>query len=264
MRRWPDEKIDEKIQLTSKIMGIGFDKLLGRMPRTLSGGEKQRVALARCIIRNPSIFLLDEPMSNLDAKLRVKTRGEIKRLLRRFGITTLFVTHDQTEAVALGDRIAVMREGKIEQVGTYLDLYYTPRTLFTAGFIGLPPMNLLRGTLQKAERRLVFSSFSLPLPGSVVRDFPDGTELVLGIRAEHIETVSHTEDYTAWGEVDFTEVMVSEQAQLVHLHIGEQPCVVKLPLQRAVQEREKLYLRFSRKNMLVYDGKTGALLTRIY
>lgn len=264
LRRWAYQDIDEKIQITSKVMGLGFEKLLGRMPRTLSGGEKQRVALARCIIREPRLFLLDEPMSNLDAKLRVQTRGEIKRLLKQFGITTLFVTHDQAEAIALGDRIAVMREGKIEQIGTYLDLYYEPRTLFVAGFVGTPPMNLFRGICHQAEQKFVCSAFSIPLPGSVLREVSEGAELVLGIRAEHIQVVSHTEDYTTWGGVDFTEMLVSDQSQLVHLHLGEYPCVVKLPMDRIVHEREKLYLCFPKQKMLVFEGKEGKFLSYIY
>jgi ABC-type sugar transport system ATPase subunit len=264
LRRWAYQAIDERVQETSKVMGIGFEKLLGRMPRTLSGGEKQRVALARCIIREPRLFLLDEPMSNLDAKLRVQTRGEIKRLLKRFGITTLFVTHDQAEAVALGDRIAVMREGRIEQMGTYLDLYYEPRTLFVAGFVGTPPLNLFPGTFCQAEKKLVCQTFSIPLPGSVARELPNGAALMLGVRAEHIETVPHTENYTTWGEVDFSEILVSDQAQLVHLRIGESSCVAKLPLERIVHEREKLYLRFITNKMLVYDAKAGTLLSHIY
>jgi ABC-type sugar transport system ATPase subunit len=122
MHKVSDDKTRERIQYTSDLMGIGFEALLPRNPNTLSGGEKQRVAIARAIVRAPKLFLLDEPLSSLDAKLRLQTRTEIKRLLHQFGITSLYVTHDQTEAIALGDQIVVMHSGKIEQVGTYQDL----------------------------------------------------------------------------------------------------------------------------------------------
>ena len=138
-----EEEVPERVQATCAIMGEGFERLLGRKPKQLSGGEKQRVAIARCIISDPNVFLFDEPLSNLDAKLRAQTRVQIKRLLRRFGITALYVTHDQTEAVALGDRIAVMQSGRIVQIGTYNEIYERPLSRFVAGFFGHPPMNLL-------------------------------------------------------------------------------------------------------------------------
>src|SRR5512145_2330319 len=136
----PDEKTRERIQYTSELMGIGFKELLPRQVGTLSGGEKQRVAIGRAIVRAPRLLLLDEPLSNLDAKLRVQTRTEIKRLLRRFHITSVYVTHDQVEAIALADQIVIMHQGRIEQVGTYQEIMDRPVNLFVAGFLGLPPM----------------------------------------------------------------------------------------------------------------------------
>jgi len=151
IRKVAQDKIDERVKETSKIMGIGFNKLLGRMPTTLSGGEQQRVAIGRCIVRHPTIFLMDEPISNLDAKLRVKTRGEIKRLLSQFNITTVYVTHDQTEAISMGDRIAVMKEGEIVQVGMYDELCSGPINRFVADFVAKPSVNFFKGT--KVEYR---------------------------------------------------------------------------------------------------------------
>src|SRR5215813_6673107 len=145
LRHWSSDAIDTKVQETSRIMGIGFDRLLGRLPRSLSGGEKQRVALARCLSHSPRVLLLDEPFSNLDAALRLQTRGEVKRLVDRFGLTTVFVTHDQNEAVAMGHRVAVMRQGQIVQVGAYQELYQEPANVFVAGFVGSPPMHFLTG-----------------------------------------------------------------------------------------------------------------------
>src|SRR5215217_8773922 len=120
------EEMDQRTREIAQIMGVGFDQLISQGTSTLSGGEQQRVAIARCIVRDPLIFLMDEPISNLDAKLRERTRIEIKKMLRRFKVTTLYVTHDQQEAIFMGDRIVVMRKGKIEQIGTFDELYYTP------------------------------------------------------------------------------------------------------------------------------------------
>lgn len=145
IRKVSQDRIDERVRETSRILGVGFDKLLGRMPTTLSGGEQQRVAIGRCIVRHPTIFLMDEPISNLDAKLRVKTRAKIKWLLTQFDITTVYVTHDQTEAISMGDRIAVMREGRIVQVGTYDELCSDPVDQFVSGFMA-KPVNFFKGT----------------------------------------------------------------------------------------------------------------------
>ena len=138
LRRRREEEIDERVRLTAEIMGLGFDELLERKPGTLSGGQQQRVAIGRCIARDPRLFLLDEPLSSLDARLRARTRVELKRLLTRFRITTIYVTHDQTEALALATRIAVMRRGRIEQAGVWDELYQRPANAFVAGFVGTP------------------------------------------------------------------------------------------------------------------------------
>ena len=136
-------EIDDRVKETAAILGVGFDTLLGRMPATLSAGQKQRVALGRCIARDPKLILLDEPLSNLDAKLRTQTRGELKRLLHHFQVTSIYVTHDQIEAIALADRLAVMRWGRMEQVGRYWDVYHRPANAFVGSFVGTPPMNFL-------------------------------------------------------------------------------------------------------------------------
>src|SRR3954452_16785464 len=143
-----EAEAEQRTKEVAQIMGVGFDLLMGRVPTTLSGGEQQRVAIGRCIVRDPSLFLMDEPISNLDAKLRESTRIELKKLLRKFAITTLYVTHDQQEAIFMGDRIAVMRGGRIEQVGTFDELYSTPANLFVATFIGAPPMAVIPATIE--------------------------------------------------------------------------------------------------------------------
>jgi len=180
VRHRTEEEKQQRLRETAELMGMGFEMLLGRMPDTLSGGEKQRVGIARCIVRDPMVFLMDEPISNLDAKLRERTRTEIKRLLQRFGITTLYVTHDQQEAIFMGNRIAIMRTGKIEQYGTFDDIYYSPVNLFIATFIGTPPISIIpvvidNGTLILEGNDAVQNKWSLPpqiaakLPSGPVR-----------------------------------------------------------------------------------------------
>jgi ABC-type sugar transport system ATPase subunit len=166
---------------TAELMGVDFNYLLGRMPDTLSGGEQQRVAIARCIVRDPLLFLMDEPISNLDAKLRERTRLEIKKLLRRFGITTLYVTHDQQEAIFMGDRIAVMRDGIVEQIGAYDDLYYSPANLFVATFIGAPPMAVF--PVQIEDGHVVMEQTRWQLPAWLATQIPAGPAQ-LGVRPE--------------------------------------------------------------------------------
>lgn len=181
MHKAPDEEAEERIRITSEMMGIGFDQLLKRKPGTLSGGQQQRVAIARAIVRNPRLFLFDEPLSNLDAKLRTQTRIEIKRLLHRFQITAIYVTHDQVEAITLGDQIAVMRLGKIEQVGPYQELLQNPANSFVAGFLGRPPMNLFAGgTVSDGAVRL--EGIEIPLPGAIRSRVQAGQSVTVGIR----------------------------------------------------------------------------------
>jgi len=195
LRKWPEPMIDERIEFTANTLGVGFRELLGRMPRTLSQGQKQRVALGRCIIRNPNVFLLDEPLSSLDAKLRSRTRLEIKKILRKFSVTTVYVTHDQSEAVALSHRIAIMREGKIEQVGTFEEVYNHPTNLFVAGFVGDPSMNLLPLTLGEKNNRLVMGEVLYNIKINIPREWEGklkekrmvGKDVVFGMRPEDIE-----------------------------------------------------------------------------
>jgi ABC-type sugar transport system ATPase subunit len=183
VRDAPDAEAEERIRATSEMMGFGFRQLLDRKPGTLSGGQQQRLAIARALVRNPQLFLLDEPLSNLDAKLRMQTRVEIKRLLNRFAITTLYVTHDQEEAVALGDLIAVMRAGRVEQVGPYAELRHHPLNLFVAGFLGSYPMNLAAGMVD-GEGNLRLRDALIPLPSGVRSQTRNGQEMTVGVRPE--------------------------------------------------------------------------------
>ncbi len=192
VRKAPDAEAQERIRVTSEMMGIGFKELLNRKPGKLSGGQQQRVAIARALVRNPRLFLFDEPLSNLDAKLRTQTRVEIKRLLRRFEITAIYVTHDQVEAISLGDKIAVMREGRIEQVGTYQALRQTPINAFVAGFVGHPPMNLITGGCVE-DGLLCLSDVSIPIPVPVLQSVRTGQAVTLGIRPEKAHVLTDVE-----------------------------------------------------------------------
>jgi multiple sugar transport system ATP-binding protein len=180
----PKAEIDQAVKRAADILGLG--DLLHRHPRQLSGGQRQRVAMGRAIVRDPQVFLFDEPLSNLDAKLRVKMRSEIKQLHQRLGTTTIYVTHDQIEAMTMADRIVVMHAGRIEQVGTPLELYDRPSNLFVAGFIGSPSMNLLGGTIDAHGA----SVFRVGDGTGVEIEAPEearGRPIVLGVRPEHLE-----------------------------------------------------------------------------
>ncbi len=217
------EEMDQRTREIAQIMGMGFDQLINQNTSTLSGGEQQRVAIARCIVRDPLIFLMDEPISNLDAKLRERTRIEIKKMLRKFKVTTLYVTHDQQEAIFMGDRIVVMRRGKIEQIGTFDELYYTPANLFVATFIGSPPMNIL--PVKKQGDALSMGDVTLPLTGI---DIADGAYR-LGVRAEGwllnpAQGVSMT--------VKHIERIPTEQASFIHGMLAGQSVTVVAPLEQ--------------------------------
>jgi multiple sugar transport system ATP-binding protein len=179
--------VDERVRKAADILGLGA--LLERYPRQLSGGQRQRVAMGRCIVRDPQVFLFDEPLSNLDAKLRVQMRTEIKELHQRLKTTSVYVTHDQIEAMTMADKIVVMRDGVVEQTGTPLELYDHPVNQFVAGFIGSPAMNFLPGVLRRANgsARIDFGGgLSLPAPPNLA-SVQDGQSVIYGTRPEHME-----------------------------------------------------------------------------
>jgi multiple sugar transport system ATP-binding protein len=177
MRHVERSEMNRRVDSAAEILGITH--LLDRKPKDLSGGQRQRVAVGRAIVRQPAVFLFDEPLSNLDAKLRVQMRAEITRLQQTLGTTSVYVTHDQVEAMTMGQRIAVMREGRLQQVGKPLEVYETPANVFVAQFIGTPPMNLFRASVEDGMLRS--ESFSLPLPRAL-----DAREVIVGIRPEHL------------------------------------------------------------------------------
>jgi multiple sugar transport system ATP-binding protein len=184
LRRAPKAEIESRVKQAAEILGL--TDLLHRTPRQLSGGQRQRVAMGRAIVRDPEVFLFDEPLSNLDAKLRVAMRAEIKELHQRLKTTTVYVTHDQIEAMTMADRIVVMHDGIVEQIGTPLELYDSPRNLFVAGFIGSPAMNFMRGRLRINGQANFETEGGFVLPVAKAPDNSDGRPLVCGIRPEHL------------------------------------------------------------------------------
>jgi multiple sugar transport system ATP-binding protein len=187
----PKAEIRARVAETAKLLGL--EELLDRRPKQLSGGQRQRVAMGRAIIREPQAFLMDEPLSNLDAQLRVHMRGEIEALQKRLGVTTVYVTHDQVEAMTMGDRVAVLRSGDLQQIGTPSEVYDTPVNLFVAGFMGSPPMNLARATIERVDggHAAKLGSSTIPIPQELVTDRKldawEGRGVVLGIRPEDLE-----------------------------------------------------------------------------
>lgn len=192
MRKIPKAEIESKVRWAAQMLSI--ENLLDRKPRQLSGGQMQRVSLGRALVRSPEAFLLDEPLSNLDAKLRIRMREEIAQLHKRVCTNMIYVTHDQVEAMTLGDRIVIMSQGRIQQVGKPLEVYDAPANLFVAGFIGAPEMNLIKGQLQEVQGKVTFKSrgISVPLAAKATLTAKPGADVVLGIRPEHVTMTSNS------------------------------------------------------------------------
>jgi multiple sugar transport system ATP-binding protein len=211
LRKVPRKQIEERVQWAAKTLGL--EELLNRRPRQLSGGQRQRVAVGRAIVRNPQVFLFDEPLSNLDAKLRVTTRAELKKLQQDLKTTTIYVTHDQEEAMTLGDRVVVMHGGSIHQTGTPLEVYRHPVNRFVAGFVGMPPMNFVDGKLEGSGSDLEFVSQALRVNLSDARfdalRGDAGRQVVWGVRPEGISVtdVAGSVAVTAHGAVDVVEIL---------------------------------------------------------
>jgi ABC-type sugar transport system ATPase subunit len=263
VRKRPTEEMMERIRITSEIMGFGFDQLLSRKPGTLSGGQQQRLAIGRCIVRDPKLFLFDEPLSNLDAKLRVATRVEIKRLLHRFNITAIYVTHDQTEAITLGDRIAVMRAGKIEQLGTYNEIIANPVNAFVAGFLGLPPMNLLRGWEVTPERELISEMGRLSVPRALLGQVTPGQKVIVGFRSEAGRIVPEGEALPESmphikAEVINLEPDFAHHYQLVNVQAGKLIFGVRAPLDLRVNAGWPVNVLIPEEALYLFDEPSEA------
>jgi multiple sugar transport system ATP-binding protein len=244
IRKVPKKGIEERVRQTAAILGI--QDLLERRPKALSGGQRQRVAMGRAIVREPRAFLMDEPLSNLDAKLRVQMRAEIKRIQTELATTTIFVTHDQTEAMTMGDRVAVMKKGVLQQVDTPQALYDRPANLFVAGFIGSPAMNLVEASLAQTDGRVVarFGSTELAIDDAFIETHPEirgyeGGRVVLGIRPETIEHERFAgldpDGRRLNASVDLRESLGSEA--LVHFKVDAPPVLTEDAVE-LVKDRE--------------------------
>ena len=237
MARVPKSEIAERVQDVAKMLDLV--DYLDRKPRELSGGQRQRVAMGRAIVRQPRVYLMDEPLSNLDAKLRVATRAQISALQRRLGVTTLYVTHDQVEAMTMGDRVAIMRKGELLQVAPPEDLYDNPVNIFVAGFIGSPAMNMLEATIERDSVGLValVGDARLPIPEETLARHPglasyESRALVLGIRPENLEDAALANDGPHFsGSVELREALGSEV--IVHFKIAARRAVTEETLELA-------------------------------
>jgi len=262
MRHFPKDEIDRRVRDAAEILGI--TDLLQRRPKALSGGQRQRVAVGRAIVRKPKVFLFDEPLSNLDAKLRVQMRAEISKLHRRLQSTMIYVTHDQVEAMTMGDRIVVMLDGVIQQVDSPLALYHRPRNKFVATFIGSPPMNLIDGLLEAESGGLVFRNLDGSFFLTVPPEYQDalgghaGRSVTLGIRPEDLEenpTQCFGPGRTLQAKVEVVEPMGSEI--YVYLKLNDQPVAARVHALAKPVVDSPLILDVNTRNLHFFDPETG-------
>jgi multiple sugar transport system ATP-binding protein len=254
----PKEEIKRKVKEAAELLRI--DHLLDRMPYEISGGERQRVALARAIVRNPKIFLLDEPLSNIDAKLRVYARAELFKLQRRLGVTTLYVTHDQAEAMSMGDRIAVINQGNLIQIASPEELYYKPIDTFVGGFVGSPPMNFI-DAIYKNKCLIIKDRYKVTIPPDVAKTIEDLSlsEILLGARPEHISInfeKSDPEDIDA--EIYAIEYLGNETiVDLYNKEIGEDKILkARIPWRFKDDVGRKVWMKFDKNNLYYFDAAT--------
>ena len=252
LRKVPKADIEKRINETAKILQL--EKLLARKPKELSGGQRQRVALGRAIVREPSVFLMDEPLSNLDAKLRVQTRAEIARLHQRLGVTTVYVTHDQTEAMTMGSRIAVMSEGRLQQVGTPQALYDHPINRFVAGFIGSPAMNFVELTAD--GEKISDGDMTLPVPSDLRDAIKQGGKYVVGFRPEHLELGEVAGPTgTIRGNADVVEYLGNEE--LLHVNAAGREIVAIVDSSHRVRPGDVVDLKIPLEKLHLFDASSG-------
>ena len=282
LAKLPKAEIAAKVEETAKILDL--TALLDRRPGQLSGGQRQRVAMGRAIVRSPKAFLMDEPLSNLDAKLRVQMRTEIARLQSRLGTTTVYVTHDQTEAMTLGDRVVVMLAGVVQQVGTPDELYNRPVNLFVAGFIGSPAMNFFPATLTDVGLRLPFGEVHLPSETHTAIAEKKVDDLIVGVRPEHFDDAAQIDSYARIRAhvfevtVDLVESLGAEKylhfrtdgagaqaAQLAELAadsgVGENEFVARVSVSSEAKAGQMAELALDVSKLVIFDAATGANLS---
>ena len=248
-----EDVIDEKVHEIAAILGL--TDYLDRKPRALSGGQRQRVAVGRAIIRKVGIFLMDEPLSNLDAKQRVTMRSEITDIHRKVGATTIYVTHDQTEAMTMADRIVVMKDGYVQQIGTPYELYFQPANVFVAGFIGEPPMNLLHTEVKNGCAKVGGSDLDLSkvLDQDALASL-EGKEIVFGFRPEAIEVGQMSDAYVMNSEVELTELLGDNTN--VYVNIESDKAILKVEPKVAPKMDDSFEFSIPYKSVYIFDGKT--------
>ncbi|HEY7666219.1 MAG TPA: ATP-binding cassette domain-containing protein, partial [Xanthobacteraceae bacterium] len=265
LKRYPKDEIARRVREAARILDI--TELLERKPRQLSGGQRQRVAMGRAIVRNPKVFLFDEPLSNLDAKLRVQMRTEIKRVHQKVRTTTVYVTHDQVEAMTLADRVVVMNGGRIEQIGTPNELYHAPATRFVAGFIGSPAMNFLPCRLEETGGALVVrlgADLALPVPGARAqryRSHAGRANLTFGLRPEHLTEVKPNGGQapaTIDAVIEVTEPLGMET--LIFFRIDGTDVCGRVSPTAGAREGARLRLQASLDHMHLIDDATGRVI----
>jgi len=259
LRKMPKKEIRKRVDEAARILGI--EELVKRKPKALSGGQRQRVAVGRAIVRDPKVFLFDEPLSNLDAKLRVGMRAELARLHQRLETTVFYVTHDQVEAMTLGQRIGVMKDGKLLQIADPLTLYNRPVNRFVAGFIGSPPMNFVTGRLERDPVRFVHPTFSLTLPSGLDDRLAPalGGPVTLGVRPENImldEAPNGRE--TIPSSVEVAELMGNEN--ILYLAVGDDSLIARVAPRFAPKPGEKVVIHFDPDQLHFFDAQTEAAL----
>jgi len=250
LKKVPKEEIEKRVKWAADLLHIS--ELLDRYPAQLSGGQRQRVAVARAIVHEPEVLLMDEPLSNLDALLRVKMRSELKKLQERIGVTTIYVTHDQTEAMTMGDRIAVMNQGKLQQVGTPSEIYHHPVNIFVAGFVGSPQMNFLEMEVRSEGNSVVLQNGEIKIPA---KTDPGAKKVILGIRPENVYLEEKPNTLKLEGEVYFAEKLMSDT--ILHLNVGSEKIVAKIPGDVDFRSGEKITFFLDVEKIHLFHPETG-------
>jgi multiple sugar transport system ATP-binding protein len=253
VKKIPGEETNQRVKRVAEMLEIGG--LLKRRPRELSGGERQRVALARAIVREPRVYLMDEPLSNLDAKLRVYMRGELKRLQRELGTTTVYVTHDQAEAMTLAHRVAVMRAGKLQQFDTPLNIYNRPANRFVAEFVGSPSMNFIEGRIDRSAKMFVGDGLAYRLEGTQLARLNALERVTLGIRPEHIEVSTTEQEGWLKASVYVSELMGNET--FVFLRLGDQRIVARAGADFRADIETPVWARIDVDKSNFFDAQSG-------
>ena len=249
-------EVGKRIQDTAEILGLS--ELLHRKPAQLSGGQRQRVAMGRAMVRTPNVFLFDEPLSNLDAKLRTQVRREIGMLHKRLGTTVMYVTHDQVEAMTLADKIVIMRDGRVEQVGTPEEVYSTPRSVFVATFVGSPAMNIIEGVVHQGM--IDFNSFTVSVPERYAKILFENQCVTLGVRPSDVNLLEEELEHAMIAHVEVMEYLGN--GAVLGLRIGKHELVAEVPVEQRVKSGSEVFFNFNMDAIHIFDTESGQLLSK--